>query len=472
MNASKNKTLSKQRRANVNSSEKGNSGLVMNATFIRDDSSPIEEGSDEDAAYPRDEQTIKQYDVVPPITPYVGGALNAKNIRRMPTTHWIPLEDLRTPSYAIEPDEIFVSLYQEYMLGRANTYFTRINERDIFSGYYRSSDPITPITQNSPERIIRGQCAEIRSGRRPTIFVRENFDVKAAPRFFCCDSIIALEAYRRVGISLLPAAIVSRGEPRNLRHSAFETNVAKKLGDENPRVSGFHPCSVHSLRATSLDESNLIEALKTLEIKVGVCLKKLRSFHADSYEPFHYHDTLYSTLVRTRDYLAGAICLLKEGLIDQIVPLFRSLYEIHINFYVDWLAPENPWMELAYALNSSGAYLKAVEKDLKLDFSKGRTQQRAEQLTKRALLLARWLGVVKNKASFAPVGIGLHDRYYGYLSSVLHQDFREAADHANRFRAEGYQVIDEDHQRWLCQLANITVTETLDLVASDVGELP
>ncbi len=455
----------------VNPSEGGDSSLVMQATLIRDEPTAIYGCLGEDATYPRDQKIIKKYDVVPPITPYVGGALSAVNIRRTPTTHWIPTEHLHVPSYAIEPDERFVSLYQEYMLGRASVYFTRVDEGEVFAGYYRDSAPTISMVQNSPEKIISAQCAEIRNGRRPTIFVRENYGIANAPRFFCCDSIIALEAYRRVGISSLPAAIVSRGVPKNLQHSAFEANVEKKLGDENPRIADFHPCGVHSLRATLLDESNFIEALRVLEVKVRGCLKKLREFHADSYEPFHYHDTLYSTLVRTRDYLAGVICLLKEGLIDQVVPLFRSLYELHLNFYVDWLAPENPWMELAYAVNSDGGYLKAVEKELKLEFSKKRTQQQAEQLTKRALLLARWLGVVKNKASFAPVGIGLHDRYYGYLSSVLHQDFRAAADHANRFRAEAYQVIDEDHQRWLCQLANITVTETLDLVESDIGEL-
>lgn len=86
------------------------------------------------------------------------------------------------------------------------------------------------------------------------------------------------------------------------------------------------------------------------------------------------------------------------------------------------------------------------------------------------LLLARWLGVVRNEASFAPVGIGLHDVYYGYLSSLQHQDFREGASHANRFRSEQYQVVDEGRQNWLGQLVNITVTGTLELVESDIGE--
>jgi hypothetical protein len=143
---------------------------------------------------------------------------------------------------------------------------------------------------------------------------------------------------------------------------------------------------------------------------------------------------------------------------------------LHINFYVDWLAPENAWMELAYAANIDSRYLRALEKDLKQDFSKGRSPQRAEQLTKRTLLLARWLSVVKSKASFAPVGIALHDVYYGDLSRVQHQGFSETASHANRFRSETYQVVDEDYQNWLCQLVNITVTETLELVGADVGE--
>jgi hypothetical protein len=194
------------------------------------------------------------------------------------------------------------------------------------------------------------------------------------------------------------------------------------------------------------------------------------SFHAEDHETLHYHDTLHSTLARTRDYLAGARCLLSAGLYSQAVSLYRSLYELHLNFYADWLAPENSWMELAHAVNVDSRYIKVIEKELHQDFLQGRTRQKAEELVKRALLLARWMGVVKNKASFAPVGIGFHDVYYGYLSRVQHQDFRETASHANRFRSENHQVIDNNCLDWLGLHVNVVVTETLQLIESDIGE--
>ena len=311
---------------------------------------------------------------------------------------------------------------------------------------------------------------QIRSGRRPTIFLRENHCLEGAPRFFCCDSIASLAAYRRLGIALVPVAIISREAPLNLTHSAFELCVARNLGDTQPRVAGFRPCIVESLLATNLDGLAAPEALASLEQRVEDVLGKLTSFHAEGHKTLHYHDTLHSTLTRTRDYLAGARCLLNASLYSQAVSLYRNLYELHLNFYADWVAPENSWMESAHAVNADSQCIKILEKKLQLDNSQGRPRQKAEQLAKRALLLARWMGVVKNKASFAPVGIGFHDAYYGYLSSVQHQDFRETASHANRFRSENHQVIDNNCQGWLSLLVNVVVTETPDLIESDIGE--
>ncbi|WP_155623944.1 hypothetical protein [Burkholderia territorii] len=470
MSGVKKKTLWQKRADGWKAAAKGGAGLLVPVTFMRNTSPPPASASADLAAHLRDEHTISNYEAVQPAVQYNGGALSADNIRRTPTIHAVPLDDIHSPSYAIEPDEVFVRQYQNYIRGRTNAYYTRICEKDIFAGYYRDDAEAAPVVQSTPDEIIDARCAQIRGGRRPTILLRENHDVADAPRFFCCDSLTALAAYRRLGFSLVPAAIFSTQVPPGLTHSAFEVSIATNLGDTSPRVAGFRPCKVDSLLATRLDDLTFPDALVFLEQRVENVLEKLQSFHADGYETLHYHDMLHSTLVRTRDYLSGARLLLNAGLHSQAISLYRSLYELHLNFYVDWLAPENSWMELAYAVNVDSRYLNRLSTELSESFSRGRPKQQAEQLTKRALLLARWLGIVKNKASFVPVGIGLHDVYYGYLSSVQHQDFREAANHANRFRSEDYQAVDAECQDWLRQLVNITVSETLELVESDIGK--
>ncbi|NIF11191.1 MULTISPECIES: hypothetical protein [unclassified Burkholderia] len=469
MSGVKKKTSWQKRGDGRKAAAKGGAGLLVPVTFMRNASPTPTSSSVDLAAHLRDEHTISKYETVQPAVQYNGGALSVDNIRRTPTIHAVPLDDIHSPPYAIEPDEVFVRQYANYIRGRTNAYYTRICEKDIFAGYYRDDAEAAPVIQSTPDEIVDARCAQIRSGRRPTILLRENHGIANAPRFFCCDSLTALAAYRRLGFSLVPAAIFSTQVPPGLTHSAFEVSIATNWGDTSPRVAGFRPCNVDSLFATRLDDLTFPDALAFLEQRVENVLQKLQSFHAEGYETLHYHDTLHSTLVRTRDYLSGARLLLNAGLHSQAVSLYRSLYELHLNFYVDWLAPENSWMELAYAVNADNLYLKRLVMKLSEGFSQGRPKQQADQLTKRALLLARWLGVVANKASFAPVGIGLHGVYYGYLSSVQHQDFREAASHANRFRSEHYQVIDEGRQNWLRQLVNITVTETLDLIESDIG---
>lgn len=115
----------------------------MQATFMRQAPSPSDADSSDSAAYLGEGKITNKYETVPPITQYTGGALSAANIRRIPTIHLVPLDDLYTPPYAIEPDEIFVRLYCDYILGRANVYFTRMSEKDIPSRH-RPNHPVPP----------------------------------------------------------------------------------------------------------------------------------------------------------------------------------------------------------------------------------------------------------------------------------------------------------------------------------------
>lgn len=160
---------------------------------------------------------------------------------------------------------------------------------------------------------------------------------------------------------------------------------------------------------------------------------------------------------------------MSAGLASQAVALYRSLYELHLNFYVDWLAPENTYRHLSFSASADSRMLRKVEKQMVEDYLSEHSPQRAQELTKRAMCMTRWLGIVSKKAAFAPVGIAIHDQCYRYLSSVLHQDFQETASHANWFRSEAYQTVDESRSRWLGQLLNIVVSGTLHLVRSDIG---
>lgn len=413
---------------------------------------------------------VANYRKIASVLEFVDGPITAKNIRREAEVYAIPWEEIGPPPWPVVHDEIFMDLYVAYDRGQISAYVTRLPEADVLIGFYEASDPSKLMSVERPEDIVQASCDAIRRGERPTIWVRENFDIPNAPRFFCSDSVTAMLAYRRLGVSLIPAAIVSKAVPVRLPHSALEMNYGGKLKDTSSRVAAVRACKVEEVPGHMLDELSLHESLSVLRVSVERAITRLQKFHADNVcDQLHYHDTLYSTLIRTRDYLSGADLLLNAGLSSQAVSLYRSLYELHLNFYIDWLAPETSYIPLSFAARTDRRTLKKIEERMVENYLKKRSRDKAEELAKRALFFIRWLGLVSNRAMASPVGIALHENYYGYLSSILHQDFEETANHANQFRAETYQTVDERTHDWIRNFVNIVVTGTLTLVEGDIG---
>lgn len=140
------------------------SGSCVAVTFMRKIPPSSDASPTEVAGYLHEERIISKYATVQPAIQYNGGALSALNIRRIPTVHSLPLVDMRPPPYAVEPDEVFLKLYQDFMSGSANAYYSRLSEKDILAGYYRGDAAATPVMQDTPDEIVTQQCAKIRSG--------------------------------------------------------------------------------------------------------------------------------------------------------------------------------------------------------------------------------------------------------------------------------------------------------------------
>lgn len=401
---------------------------------------------------------------------YDGGTISARNIRRAQNVYSIPLDSLRSPDFVIEADQRFVELYMQFSLGRACAFATRVPSDHILDGFYTEPPSSERKEENTPQHEIDLNIEEIRAGGRPSIWVRENNSCPDAPRFFHTDGIAVLKAYRQLGIRDIPVMIVAASPPVGLKHSCFVIGHGGILRDPVARIEDFHPCEIKTIPALLEIHTPLQGVLAAAKSRLTDAIEALRKFHQESeqLEILHYHDSVFSTLVRAQEYVKAIELLSQEKLWSPVPNLQRSLYELSLTYYVDWIAPQQTYFGMSVAASLDSAGLRLLEEQLAKDFGKQRSAQRAKELAKRALKFIRWIEKVSNKASFAPIGLALHEKFYSALSSTAHQDFAQTAKHANRFRDPTFEHFGEQYQRSLADFLNIVIGTILSMAAGDI----
>lgn len=400
-----------------------------------------------------------------------GGVISPRNMRRSNAVYGIPIDKLHSPDYVIEPDEKFVQLFARFLAGRANAYSTRIPSEDIMDGFCTAAPACERKYENTPEDDIERNCRAIRAGERLSIWVRENDSCASAPRFFHTDGIAVLKAYRKLGIVDIPVTILAESPPKDLPHSAYVVGHGGPLKDTVARVEDFLICEVKTVPALASVGTPLIEVLSRAKSRLRGVIESLIAFHCDSDENdiVHYHDSLYSLLIRAEEHVLALDLLVERKLWSAIPNLQRSLYELCLTCYVDWVAPRQIYHDLSVSASLDGAGLKFLEEQLVKDYSQRGSPQRAKVLAKRTLKLVRWLEKVSNKASFAPIGIALHKKIYSALSSTAHQDFSQTARHANRFRNPSFEHFGERSQRSLADFLSIVVGDIVVMAEGDIS---
>ncbi|WP_146172022.1 hypothetical protein [Pseudoduganella armeniaca] len=302
---------------------------------------------------------------------FKGGAISATNIRRSLPVYSIPFDKVHVPEYAIEPDQKFVQLYSEFIRGRVNIYSTRVAVEDILDGFYTPPPNCERKEEITPETEVERFCASIRAGARPTLFVRENDLCPDAPRFFYSDGSAVLKAYRRLGIAEVPVAIVSASLPANLPHSSYEIGHGGQLRDPVARVQEFCPCDVRTVPGIAPLDTPLAEVLPRAKDRLHTAVEMLRAFHHETNEAdtIHYHDSVYSMLVRAQEHVQAIGLLAEQKLWSAVPNLQRTLYELSLSYYVDWLAPEQTYFDMSVATSLDSAGIRLLEDALTKDYA-------------------------------------------------------------------------------------------------------
>ncbi len=304
---------------------------------------------------------------------------------------------------------------------------------------------------------------DIRRGFRPAVVLYRGIFGDSEGKLVCSDDVAAYEGYKQAGIGLIPAMIM--GPRELLTELAICTRVNQK--DREARFDStalILPKTYQTILGTNevLRSISFTDAVRKLKDAASLSARKVREFHVPNHEydsdVVHYHQTLHSVAYRMVEGLSAIELLYEKELAHQLRPLVRSLYELFLNFHVDWLCPE----QVGPLLQSL-----AILKQLPPDSAEAQKLRKAIDVTYRGLV-----DVCSNasaKANLSPLGKIFHDNAYPALSQIVHQDFSVMQEYVMTLEAGVPKKLDQVELMTLTRWLDLIVTTTSSRILDDVG---
>ena len=173
---------------------------------------------------------------------------------------------------------------------------------------------------------------------------------------------------------------------------------------------------------------------------------------------------MYSVVSRLLEIVSAVELLLNNELAYQIRPLVRSAYDLFLNFYIDWLAPEHVGMLL-----QGLAVLSRTERT-----SAGHIELK-ESIKASYGGLADICNNMYEKGRLSPLGANFHRTIYAALSPAVHHDFGIAHEYGDALVSERVEAMSESeimaNVRWLDLVVAATVARLLDDVGASDGKV-
>lgn len=399
-------------------------------------------------------------------------AINAVTIRRASETVQVDPRELIVPEWMAGTDPLFADLYKKYSCGQISGLLTRMPLDLIKAGFYLVRENFSYRCDSPPDDLVLQLIRSIQMGARPALHLYANKNPSCNFRFLCPDDVAYFLAYTRLGFGSVPAVVLAPGrEP--LPYSSLETKANPKQREFGFRVHGLVstvlPGEVPSIIGSDVSQDPILLVRKISRV-LNAQIARLRLFHVAERGQLHYHHMIFSALIRIHETLVAIDLLIEKNLWYQALTLLRTLYEIHLNFYFDWLQPETNYKFLAAAAVFSSIDVSRARKSLREELiSQGKTVDAADaqaSITWRPVVFA---STVSEKARLPVVGMLYHKQIYDFLSRVTHQDFEVASLHANRFDDEKYKAIADNVKLTYLRFMDLVVSEFITCVESDIG---
>jgi hypothetical protein len=402
--------------------------------------------------------------------------LDALSLRRTLPTVEIRADRIKPSTWSAGPDPIFTHKYLKFLKGDATLYMTRVSLEHVKPGFYchTKTEGLEYRCDDPPKDVVMELARTIREGHRPSLHLYGNINESEPARYLCPDDVATYRAYTSLGMKKVPAAILN-SHRRKWEESAIGLRVYPQSANDAPThvhvVENFTPTELPGYISDGALSTDFETHVQVLRSAIEGAKLAIKEFHLSSASPLHYHHTLYSTLIRLDETLHAVRMLARERLWYQAAPLIRTLYETSLNFYLDWLVPEQ--MHAFFALSSvlTESHVKKFIDDSALN-RKSRGSKAARAALKAALdRTFSLVRTVKRKAQLSPLGDDFYQNIYSFLSRVAHQDFEIVANYAHTLERDGRPEFNNDTMLTLIRFADLIVAKVVTRILDDIGEL-
>ena len=391
-------------------------------------------------------------------------------VRAFPTRQ-IPVDQINVPE-GNPVDEIFLAKYKAFLLGKTSIHETRLSLSQIRRGFWKKIENqwmlmTDPLVAEHVEEAVRMICL----GSRPVLHLYENPNPDDSTRFVCADDMVTHLAYERVGIKCVPVVLMAK--PRDLEESCISIrNYPRGRRQRIALIDGFVPVASSLVPSVlGLSKPDLNESFRLLLTSLAISKQALKTFHKPGSTTLHYHHTLYSVLLRAEDCVESMRILVEAGKPLAAAGLLRSLHELALVFYVDWLAPGQTYRYLQIAsVMKETEWLESCEQGVREDVANGATPIEAKNVRDAQMRGFRLGSVVGDRARLFPLGEAFQRDIYSFLSDVIHHDFSMTARYAFTLDHGDEAVYHEDSTRTIVHVSDVLVGAIVSRIQDDIGQ--
>lgn len=390
-------------------------------------------------------------------------------IRGLPTK-MIPIDQIETRGDVVG-DPIFLNRYVGYLKGRYAIYATRLSLSRIKPGFWLPSGATFKyVCDQVRDEDVAESARLIRLGNRPALHIYPSPNKSDAFDFVCPDDVVLYKAYESLGIRTPPVILL--GKPESLDESSIAIRQFKCT--YNPYTSHIDGIVgvTHELVPSILGvkKPDYSTSLSSLIDAVSVAKARVKEFHCGGMVTLHYHHTLYSVLLRAEETLKSIQLLFTNGLYLNAASLVRTLYELTLTFYVDWISPMQMYryLQLASVMKESD-WEKYCETTYVEQTKAGLSAHDARMLKDAKMFGFRLASTVSEKARLFPHGLERHKDVYAFLSQIVHHDFSMNARYTHTLDHGDETVFHEDAAATTIYCADIFTAAIVTRVLDDVG---
>jgi hypothetical protein len=325
-------------------------------------------------------------------------------VRALPT-QLIPLDQIKVPEGRVE-DEIFLSRYLAFLRGKVPVHETRLSLHLIRRGFWKRIEGSWILIEDPiSDSDLAAATDMIRLGSRPVLHLYESPNPDDSKRFVCADDAVMHAVYEKLGISKVPVLLMAK--PHGLEESCLSVRFFPLKGKSHvPLLDGVVPVTHEKVPSIlGNDKPEVSESLERLLHALVETKSALKDFHQPGAKTLHYHHTLYSVLLRAEECVESISLLIVAKKLLPATGLLRSLYELALVFYVDWLVPGQTYKYLQMAsVQSEKKWDATCEEWRRADIAAGAAPLEAKNIKDAHMRAFRLGSIVGERARLFPLG--------------------------------------------------------------------